>query len=94
MPRKQPPSAALRALPAAKEPEDPFRPEGMDSHNLCPNSNPYTNNPDHDADVSTGTHSSLCPQLHPHQPLTAPVDSAKDTTDDKHPFYHTASGPH
>ena len=30
MPRKQPPFTALGALPAAKELEDPFRPEGMD----------------------------------------------------------------
>ena len=35
-PRKQPPSAALGALPAAKESDDPFRPEGMASITSVP----------------------------------------------------------
>ena len=36
MPKKQPPSAALQAPPAAKESEDPFRPEGMDTVTSVP----------------------------------------------------------
>ena len=60
--RREPPSAALGALPSSGETEDPLRPQGRLSH-PCPNSKPHT-------DVSAHGHNRWHPLLQPTMPKT------------------------
>ena len=94
MPRKQPPSTALGTLLAAKELDDPFRPERTNTVTSVPmvTFTPtiliMTQMPPQ-AFIPTGAFSSTHVT-----PQNTPANPAKYTTDDEPPFYHTASGLH
>ena len=94
MPRKQPPSAASGALPAAEELGDPFRPKGMDTVTSVPMviftaTIPIVMQMPLHVPIPTGAFSCA-----PHHSTNTPANPAKDTADDEPPFCHMASGPH
>ena len=62
--------------------------QGVDSHLSCPNSDLHINNLDHDADISTGVHSSWYPQPCPHHSLNTSADPAKTPQMTSFPLSH------